>query len=70
MVYSFGPDGKDDGGAVAAYDRAGRKQRDFGIRLWDPAHRRAPAPPPEPKDEDSVPGADEPEVAPPPRERP
>jgi hypothetical protein len=43
VVYSVGPDGKDDGGAVWSEDR--RKGDDVGIRLWDPDRRRQ-APPP------------------------
>jgi hypothetical protein len=70
VVYSVGPDGKDDGGAVHADEKAEKRQTDFGIRLWDPTHRRAAAPPPEPKADELPPGDDEPEVAPPPRARP
>ena len=70
VVYTVGPDGKDDGGAVLQDDKAGVKQTDYGIRLWDPAHRRAPAPPPEPKEGDPELGGDGPEVAPTPRDRP
>lgn len=72
VVYTVGPDGKDDGGAVYPDEKAEKKQTDYGIRLWDPTHRRAPAPPPEPKEGDLPPASEDegPEVAPPPRERP
>ena len=55
VVYTVGPDGKDDGGAVEANEKEGKKQTDYGIRLWDPASRRAPAPPPEPKEGEPAP---------------
>ena len=51
VVYSVGPDGKDDGGRF----RAGKDEivhpvrlqgLDIGVRLWDPAHRRQPPLPP------------------------
>jgi hypothetical protein len=70
VVYSVGPDGKDDGGAIEADEAAGAKQTDYGIRLWDPGSRRAAAPPPKPKEDEPTPDGDGPEVAPPPRDRP
>lgn len=41
VIYSVGPDGADDGGAIAT-DGA-KKETDVGIRLWDVARRRQPA---------------------------
>jgi hypothetical protein len=58
VVYSVGPDGRDNGGRFveAAETPGGLKTRDFGIRLWDPDQRRQPAPPrPEPE-ADPLPG--------------
>jgi hypothetical protein len=47
VIYSFGPDGQDDGGKIVR--RANPpKDADIGFRLWDVAHRRQPAPPPPP----------------------
>jgi hypothetical protein len=51
LVYTVGPDETDDGGAVAEDPESGRKQTDFGLRLWDPARRRQPAPPPGPMED-------------------
>jgi hypothetical protein len=45
VVYSVGPDGKDDGGALDRQVMPGAPDSDIGFRLWDPAHRRKPAPP-------------------------
>jgi hypothetical protein len=43
VVYSVGPDGKDDGGLVAS--GPGRAAKDIGLRLWDvKARRTAPVP--------------------------
>jgi hypothetical protein len=44
VIYSIGPDGKDDGGAVDA--PSPRRAADVGIRLWDVAQRRQPPLPP------------------------
>jgi hypothetical protein len=50
VVYSVGPDGQDDGGKIV---RRGNptSDADIGVRLWDVAHRRQPAPPPPPPPE-------------------
>jgi hypothetical protein len=37
VIYSVGPDGKDDGGNLG-----GGQDRDLGLRLWDVKHRRQP----------------------------
>lgn len=53
VVYSIGPDGIDNGGSFVD-TMTNPKQRDFGIRLYDVAKRRLPAPPkplPEPEPE-------------------
>jgi hypothetical protein len=47
VVYSVGPDGQDDGGKIVRRGNP-RSDADIGIRLWDVARRRQPAPPPEP----------------------
>lgn len=50
IVYSLGPDGKDDGGYIN--DEAPVSPgTDLGFRLWDVAKRRQPAPPEERPDE-------------------
>ncbi len=43
VVYSVGPDGVDHGGDLS--DATPQAQRDYGIRLYDVAQRRKPAPP-------------------------
>jgi hypothetical protein len=43
VIYSVGPDGKDDGGALRPEDQ--RNGEDVGIRLWDADRRRQPPPP-------------------------
>ena len=43
VVYSVGPDGVDHGGDLS--DATPQAQRDYGIRLFDVAQRRQPAPP-------------------------
>jgi hypothetical protein len=56
VVYSIGPDGRDDGGRFTdvAVTPGSPSSRDFGIRLWDADRRRQPPPPrPEP---DPLPG--------------
>jgi hypothetical protein len=47
LVYSVGPDERDDGGRFEELSDTpgGRKTRDFGIRLWDGDQRRRPSPP-------------------------
>jgi hypothetical protein len=45
VVYSVGPDGIDDGGAIDP-DPPNEWGRDVGFRLWDVAKRRQPAPQP------------------------
>ncbi|MFO0809243.1 MAG: hypothetical protein U0746_11500 [Gemmataceae bacterium] len=51
VIYSVGPDQTDDGGK---FDRSKplAAGTDWGFRLWDPAKRRQPAPPPKPPEED------------------
>jgi hypothetical protein len=49
VVYSVGPDGIDDGGAIDP-PREGEYGKDLGFRLWDVAKRRQPAPPSHPLD--------------------
>ena len=44
VVYSVGPDGVDHGGLVS--DLSAKAACDYGIRLYDVALRRQPAPPP------------------------
>jgi hypothetical protein len=44
-VYSVGPDGKDDGGAIKSRP-GGLPPTDVGYRLWDVKHRRQTAKPP------------------------
>lgn len=43
IIYSIGPDGNDNGGIL---DRAkpNKAGTDYGLQLWDVAHRRQPAP--------------------------
>jgi hypothetical protein len=48
VVYTVGPDGKDDGGAVIQTKQT--KMTDFGIRLWDVDKRRQNPPEPELKE--------------------
>jgi hypothetical protein len=55
VVYSIGQDGADDGGAVDT-----SPPKDTGVRLWDPPHRRKPAPPPEPPEVPDPPGPGDP----------
>jgi hypothetical protein len=43
VVYSIGPDGKDDGGAFDTLNTT-KDGTDFGFRLWDVARRRQPPP--------------------------
>jgi ABC-type transport system involved in multi-copper enzyme maturation permease subunit len=52
VIYSVGPDGKDDGGKI---DRKNPNAAgtDLGIRLWDPAKRRQPPLPPKKTDDDT-----------------
>ncbi len=48
VVYSVGPDGKDDGGLLRGQRNVPiqNQKLDIGVRLWDPAHRRqSPLPP-------------------------
>jgi hypothetical protein len=48
VVYSVGPDGRDDGGLFrqpAATSSGSAQPCDYGIRLWNPDQRRQPAPP-------------------------
>jgi hypothetical protein len=62
VIYSIGPDEKDDGGSVMQTETA--KMTDFGIRLWNPEHRRLNPPEPEyPEPEDVPPDTDEPDAA-------
>jgi hypothetical protein len=42
VIYSVGPDGKDDGGAV--WQEGNRTGNDLGVRLWDVDRRRQPPP--------------------------
>jgi hypothetical protein len=51
VIYSVGPDGKDNGGVLDRNDPYLR-DKDVGFRLWDVANRRQPPKPP-PKVEDS-----------------
>jgi hypothetical protein len=44
VIYSVGPDGKDDGGDVDGNHPMARG-KDIGFRLWDPEKRRQPPPP-------------------------
>src|SRR5204863_6765029 len=56
IVYSVGPDGKDDGGKI---DRQHPTEpgTDLGFQLWDVAKRRQPPLPPKPaKADDLTPG--------------
>jgi hypothetical protein len=50
VVYSVGPDGKDNGGNI---NRANPVAvgTDLGFQLWDVAHRRQPPRPPRPEPE-------------------
>jgi hypothetical protein len=48
VIYSVGPNGTDDGGAVRR-DETHFIPDDVGFQLWDVAHRRQPAPPRPPK---------------------
>jgi hypothetical protein len=57
VIYSLGRDGRYDGKALDGSPESGinlEKLRDAGwrieFRLWDPAHRRKPAPPAKPKE--------------------
>jgi ABC-type transport system involved in multi-copper enzyme maturation permease subunit len=45
IVYSVGPDGKDDGGVIQSVPDTNKTGPDLGFRLWDVHHRRQ-APPP------------------------
>jgi hypothetical protein len=47
VVYSVGPDRKDDGGKRATLSTP-NKGADVGFQLWDVARRRQPPPPPKP----------------------
>jgi hypothetical protein len=42
VIYSVGPDGKDDGGAV--WQAGNRTGSDLGVRLWDVDRRRQSPP--------------------------
>ncbi len=59
VIYSIGPDGKDDGGHINR-ENIIAEGSDLGFRLWDVARRRQPSRPPrpaEPKIEDgAIPG--------------
>lgn len=43
LVYSVGPDGVDNGGAIARPFVPSQQDTDLGVQLWDVAHRRQPA---------------------------
>jgi hypothetical protein len=42
VIYSAGSDRTDDGGQVHTDPKIGGMPKDFGVRLWDPEHRRQP----------------------------
>jgi len=46
LIYSIGPDGKDNGGVIDR-DNPYREGADIGFRLWNPPQCRQPAAPPE-----------------------
>jgi hypothetical protein len=48
VVYSLGPDRKDDGGKLD-YKNPGTPGTDLGFRLWHPEKRPPPPPPPKPE---------------------
>jgi hypothetical protein len=48
VIYSVGQDLIDDGGEISSNPTNPRFLKDVGVRLWDPVHRRQPAPPPGP----------------------
>jgi hypothetical protein len=54
VIYSVGPDGRDDGGKI---DRKNNMApgTDIGIQLWDPDKRRQPPPPKKTEDEIDLP---------------
>jgi hypothetical protein len=49
VIYTVGPDGKDDGGQVLEAGE-GSRVTDYGLRLWDADKRRQPPPPGKPED--------------------
>jgi hypothetical protein len=49
VVYSVGPDGKDNGGSLADLNRD-KDGTDVGFRLWDPGRRHQPNAPAEAND--------------------
>jgi hypothetical protein len=49
VIYSVGPDGKDDGGKLDRQNPVGPGM-DLGFQLWDVAKRRQPPAPPKPMD--------------------
>lgn len=52
VIYSVGPDRKDNGGAINRQNTI-KPGTDVGYRLWDVSKRRQPPPPAKPSDEDS-----------------
>jgi hypothetical protein len=42
VLYSVGPDGKDDGGDLTRVGMLAARRGDLGFRLWNPEHRRQP----------------------------
>ena len=56
VIYSVGPDGIDHGGDLS--EATPQAQRDYGIRIYDVAFRRLPAPPPAVKPRPETPPGD------------
>jgi hypothetical protein len=53
VIYSVGPDGKDDGGLINRKGDPTKSGYDLGFQLWDIDKRRQP-PPPKPKNDDET----------------
>jgi hypothetical protein len=54
VIYSVGPDGKDDGGKIIRMNpNPSTPGTDIGIQLWDPDKRRQPPLPPTKTEEES-----------------
>lgn len=54
IIYSVGPDGNDNGGLLDR-SKPNKAGTDYGLQLWDVAHRRQPAPPERKLDENGNP---------------